>query len=117
MVSQRDGKRVAGYAVGPPAAAARSGFRLRQVVIPDLPQAARSIKLSSPATREFWELSVLYEDQYLLAIDKPSGLATSPDRYNPDRPSLLKLLHSGIAEARPWARERNLAYLMNAHRL
>jgi RluA family pseudouridine synthase len=86
-------------------------------VIPDLPQAARTIKLSSPATREFWELSVLYEDQYLLAIDKPSGLATSPDRYNPDRPSLLKLLHAGIAEAKPWARERNLAYLMNAHRL
>src|SRR6266850_1435443 len=75
------------------------------------------IKLSSPATREFWEVPVLYEDEHLLALDKPSGLATSPDRYNPDRASLLKLLHAGIAESRPWARERNLAYLMNAHRL
>ena len=76
-----------------------------------------SIKLSSPATREFWEVPVLYEDEYLLALDKPSGLATSPDRYNPDRPSLIKLLHTGIAEARPWSKERNLSYLMNAHRL
>src|SRR5258706_3172491 len=76
-----------------------------------------TIKLSSPATREFWEIAVLYEDEHLLALDKPSGLATSPDRYNPDRASLLKLLHAGIAEAKPWARERNLAYLMNAHRL
>ena len=76
-----------------------------------------TIKLSSPATREFWEIAVLYEDKHLLALDKPSGLATSPDRYHPDRPSLLKLLHTGIAEAKPWATERNLVYLMNAHRL
>ena len=75
------------------------------------------IKLSSPATREFWEVPVLYEDEHVLALDKPSGLATSPDRYNPDRPSLVKLLHAGIAESRPWARERNVTYLMNAHRL
>src|SRR2546421_7461065 len=76
-----------------------------------------TIKISSPATREFWEIPVVYEDERLLAVDKPSGLLSSPDRYNPDRPSLLRLLHAGIAESRPWARERNLAYLMNAHRL
>lgn len=76
-----------------------------------------TIKLSSPATREFWEIPVLYEDEHLLALDKPSGLLTSPDRYDLARPSLLKLLHTGIAEGKPWARERNLAYLMNAHRL
>ena len=46
-----------------------------------------TIKLSSPATREFWEIPVLYEDEHLLALDKPSGLLTSPDASQPDRPA------------------------------
>jgi len=76
-----------------------------------------AIKLSSPATREFWEIPVLFEDEHLLALDKPAGLPTSPDRYDPQRPNLMKLLHSAIAGGKPWARERGLDYLMNAHRL
>ena len=28
----------------------------------------------------------------------------------------MKLLHDGIQAAKPWARERNLTYLSNAHR-
>lgn len=75
------------------------------------------IKLSSPATREFWEIPVVYEDAHLLAVNKPSGLLSSPDRYDPARPNLMRLLHTGITEAKPWARERGLTYLMNAHRL
>ena len=75
------------------------------------------IKLSAPATREFWELPVLFEDESLLALDKPGGLLTSPDRYDPQRPNLMKLLHAAIAAGKPWARERGLNYLMNAHRL
>jgi len=75
------------------------------------------IKLSSPPTREFWEIPVLYEDAHLLAIDKPGGLLTSPDRYDPNRPNLLKLLHAGILANKSWARQRALHYLMNAHRL
>ena len=77
----------------------------------------RCIKLSSPAAREFWEIPVLFEDEHLLALDKPGGLLTSPDRYNPQRPNLMKLLHAAIAGGKPWARERRLNYLMNAHRL
>jgi RluA family pseudouridine synthase len=76
-----------------------------------------AIKLSSPATHEFWEVPVLFEDEHLLALDKPGGLLTSPDRYDPERPNLMKLLHAGIAETKPWARERGLNYLSNAHRL
>jgi RluA family pseudouridine synthase len=76
-----------------------------------------ALKLSWPATRSFWEIPVLFEDEFLLALDKPAGLLTSPDRYDPERPNLMKLLHAGIAEAKPWARERRLDYLMNAHRL
>ena len=75
------------------------------------------IKLSSPATREFWEIPVLFEDEFLLALDKPAGLLTSPDRYDPNRPNLMKLLHAGIENGKPWARERHLDYLSNAHRL
>ncbi len=76
-----------------------------------------SIKLSAPATKEFWEIAVLHEDADLLALNKPPGLLTSPDRYDPNRPNLMRLLHNGIAAAKPWARERGLQYLANAHRL
>jgi RluA family pseudouridine synthase len=76
-----------------------------------------SVKLSSPSTREFWEIPILFEDEHLLALDKPAGLLTSPDRYDPNRPNLMKLLHAGIERGAPWARIRSLSYLMNAHRL
>ncbi len=59
----------------------------------------------------------MFEDESLLALDKPAGLLTSPDRYDPLRPNLMKLLHAGIAAQKPWARERDLKYLSNAHRL
>src|SRR5215469_7530231 len=78
---------------------------------------SQAIKLSSPATHEFWELAVLFEDEHLLALDKPSRLLTSPDRYDPARPNLMKLLHAAIEAGKPWAAERKLTYLMNAHRL
>ena len=80
------------------------------------PTVSATIKLSSPATREFWEIPVLYEDAHLLALDKPSGLLTSPDRDEPDRPSLMKLLHAGIERGAPWAAEGGRTYLMPAHR-
>lgn len=75
------------------------------------------VKLSSPATREFWEIPVLHEDDHLLALDKPARLLTSPDRLDLQRPSLLQLLHAGITLGKPWAKDRGLTYLMNAHRL
>lgn len=75
------------------------------------------IKLSSPATHEFWEIPTLFEDAHLLALDKPVGLPTSPDRHDPERPCLMRLLHAGIAAGKPWAKERSLSYLNHAHRL
>jgi RluA family pseudouridine synthase len=75
------------------------------------------IKLSSPTTREFWEIPVVFEDEWLLALDKPAGLLPSPDRYDPTRPNLMRLLHEGIAAGKPWATGRGLTYLSNAHRL
>jgi len=75
------------------------------------------IKLSAPETRQFWQIPVLWEDEHLLALDKPSHLLTSPDRYDPQRPNLMKLLHRDIARGAAWARQRGLTYLANAHRL
>ena len=75
------------------------------------------IKLSAPQTGEFWEIPVLYEDAQLLALDKPARLLTSPDRYDPERPNLMRLLHEAIARGKPWAARRGLTYLANAHRL
>lgn len=77
-----------------------------------------TIKLSSPGTREFWEIPVLFEDAQLLALNKPTGLLTSPDRSDAARPNLMKLLHHDIERGAPWAVRRiGLNYLMNAHRL
>ena len=59
----------------------------------DLNSKQRLIKLSSPDIRVFWEIPVLYEDEHLLSLDKPSGLLSSPDRSDPNCPNLLKLLH------------------------
>lgn len=81
------------------------------------PTVSALVKLSWPAPRGYWEIPVLFEDDYLLALDKPGGLPASPDRSDPQQPNLMKLLHSGIAERAPWAQERSLEYLMNAHRL
>src|SRR2546426_4153228 len=75
------------------------------------------IKLSAPTTRQFWEIPVLFEDEHLLAVAKPPLLLLSPDRADPQRPSLMQLLHAGIERNAPWAKERRLNYLMNAHRL
>ncbi len=75
------------------------------------------IKLSSPATQGFWEVPILYEDAHLLALDKPARMLTSPDRHDPEQPSLMSLLHADIARGAKWAASRNITYLANTHRL
>lgn len=76
-----------------------------------------AIKLSSPATRDFWEIPVIGEDPSYLALDKPAGLPVTPEAWTEGRPVLLELLHAGIRDAKPWAAERNIDFLMPAHRL
>lgn len=84
---------------------------------PSSPTVSAPIKLSFPPTRGFWEIPVLYEDEHVLALDKPPALATSPDRANPQLPALMPLLHGGIRDGKAWATDRQLTYLANAHRL
>jgi RluA family pseudouridine synthase len=90
---------------------------LLDVCISLKPTVSATIKLSSPATHGFWEIPVLFEDEHLLALDKPSDLLTSPDRDQPDRPSLMQLLHAGIERGAAWAREGGRAYLRQSHRI
>ena len=66
---------------------------------------------------ERWEIPVLFEDDALLAIAKPAGLLSSPDRYDELRPNLMSMLHRDIKEQVVWTRERKLSYLANVHRL
>jgi 23S rRNA pseudouridine1911/1915/1917 synthase len=75
------------------------------------------IRLSFPATRELWEVPVLFEDDHLLALNKPTGLLVSADRRDLEKPNLIKLLHAAIADGLPWVKQRGLSYVMNAHRL
>jgi len=42
---------------------------------------------------------------------------SSPDRYDPERPNLMGLLHRDIRRGAPWATSRQTNYLANAHRL
>ena len=87
------------------------GTKIKSLVV------SATIKLSSPATREFWEIPVVFEDAHLLALDKPAGLLTAPDRDDPARPNLMGLLHDAIAAGKTWATGRGLTYLNPAHRL
>lgn len=75
------------------------------------------IKLSAPHTGEFWILEILHEDARILAVNKPARLLVSPDRYDPRRPNLMRLLTDAVSTGKPWAVARGLTYLANAHRL
>jgi RluA family pseudouridine synthase len=63
------------------------------------------------------ELQVLYWDRDVLAIDKPAGLLTVPDRWDKDRENLMGLLFEAIREQRAWVRDLELTHVSNAHRL
>src|SRR6516162_5123546 len=75
------------------------------------------LKISSPETQQFWEIPVLFEDEHLLALDKPARLPAAPETGDQDCPNLTRLLHAAIAAGKPWTRERGLSYLMPAHNL
>lgn len=75
------------------------------------------LKLSAPAVGGFWEIPVLYEDEQVLALDKPALLAVQPEPGRPHEPTLLRLLHDAIAAGKPSVSGRGWSFVMNAHRL
>jgi len=62
-------------------------------------------------------LAVLYEDDALLAFDKPSGLMIAPDTHEKEKPNLMSAVRRALDTGAAWVRERSLAFLANAHRL
>lgn len=56
--------------------------------------------------RRDWEARVIFEDAHLIAVDKPSGVLSVPDRWDRKRANVLDALRA----LRP-------GYLANAHRL
>jgi 23S rRNA-/tRNA-specific pseudouridylate synthase len=74
------------------------------------------IKLSLPEIGGSWELPILYQDEHLLALDKPAGVGLANDLTAPE-PGLVGLLRAGIAQRKAWAAEHALQYLANPYRL
>lgn len=62
-------------------------------------------------------VSVLYIDDDLLIIDKPATILSVPDRWDREKPNLMKQLLAGIAKPSNWATKLGLGYVANAHRL
>ena len=63
------------------------------------------------------EVPVLHIDEDLLILDKPAGLLSVPDRWDREKPNLMRQLQAGIAKPSNWAKALGLAYVANAHRL
>lgn len=42
----------------------------------------------------FRELNLLFEDEHLLLVDKPAGMLSIGDRFNPDKPNLRAILRN-----------------------
>jgi RluA family pseudouridine synthase len=85
-------------------AATTPGHKLREheVLLVDLPE---EDELPLPAAPEV-EVDVLWEDEHVLAVDKPAGLAVEPERWARENPTLsgalLELASSrASAETRP----------------
>src|SRR5919106_1743528 len=51
-------------------------------------------------SRQQHDLVVLHEDDELLVIDKPAGLLVIPDRWNPAKPTVVKLANSYLQAQR-----------------
>ncbi len=63
------------------------------------------------------EVEILSEDADILAVNKPAGLLVAPDLWDKSPENLMGLIHSGIKLQRPWARQHDLHYVANVHRL
>ena len=76
----------------------------------------RVIKLPDRACGTVRELSVLFQDAQLLALNKPAGITVTTHSAQPEPSALLPLLHTAVAEQKGWAMAMGLDYLMGAHR-
>lgn len=47
------------------------------------------------------KIRILYSDDHMLAVDKPAGILTIPDRFNPEIPNLMQVLSSSEGALTP----------------
>ena len=50
------------------------------------------------ARRQKWVVPILYSDEAMLGIDKPSGLPVIPERWHPEWPCVQSILHDRLDE-------------------
>jgi RluA family pseudouridine synthase len=62
-------------------------------------------------------VTVVYEDRYLIAVDKPSGYLVAPAHWEQTSRNLMLMLRQGVEMGAPWARRRVLRFIANVHRL
>lgn len=48
-------------------------------------------------TKKNKEIEILYQDEHLIAVNKPAGMLTLPDRFQEDRPNLYRYLQERFA--------------------
>ncbi len=63
------------------------------------------------------DIEILYDDETLLALNKPAGLLVAPDRWDKKREHLVGLLQAAIRTGQPWIAARGIVQLSNVHRL
>lgn len=62
-------------------------------------------------------VQVLHRDDAILALNKPAGMLSVPDRYKDERPNVMRLLQDAVKKPAGWATAMKLSYVANAHRL
>lgn len=69
------------------------------------------IKLSSPETKQYWEIPILFEDANLLVVEKPAGLLSLRGQHDNQLADMLSLFRRDINKGAKWVLGRNLDYL------
>ena len=74
--------------------------------------AAELIKLHNPETDSLWKFPILWEDEHVLAINKPAGILTIHDPGYPEHDVLIPLLKAEISRGRAiWLKNRSISFL------
>ena len=76
------------------------------------PERVETLRLSSKLT-----VNVVYEDRYIMAINKPANYLIAPVSWEQTSRNLMLMLREGIEMGAPWARRRVLKFITNIHRL
>lgn len=80
-------------------------------------QKSKIIKISSRKTRDYWEIPILFENEEVMVIDKPSGLHVRADDLEPNLPALNLLLVDHIERGVAWTKEMGVTFLRPTHDL